>query len=789
MLSRKGLSLGDCMIPDARCKSGGPPREYYSRLYRKHFQGALVRSGASLIMWLFAWAAYAIDVIGVGHFIGVSLAVLYLIAINPPTLWVLKRIARPHQLANFSTLINLLEIGGYTAVIYALGGIEATYLTPIYAALIAYVGAMTERWRTFLIAGTCATAYTAMVLMEGSGAIPWHRVNPHFTVTWAARVVYLCVVVTLLFVIAYIASYTAALRKKALDQLRDKNKELELQTERLLRAEQELRVAQHDLEKRVAERTTELSRINKELRLEIQERATAEKSLTESHETFLTVLDSIDATIYVADLQTYKILFMNRHMKDIFGRDAVGSRCWEVFQGAAEPCPHCTMGLLLDDDDNPTGVQVWEAENPIALRWYINYDRAIKWVDGRWVFLQIATDVTQLKALEKERSDAEAKLHRAQKMEALGLLAGGVAHDLNNILSGIVSYPQLLLLDLPEDNPLRKPLSVIKKSGDKAAAIVQDLLNLARRAVATTEILNLNTIVQEYVDSPEHEKLKQYHRDCVLQVNCQPDLMNIFGAPTQLAKSIMNLTSNAFEAMPKGGQTVLSTANGYIDRDMGGFENVAEGEYVILTVTDAGMGISPEDKERIFEPFFTKKVLGRSGTGLGMAVVWGTVKDHNGFIDVQSTLGVGSTFRLFFPASRQVMPRQASQPRLDALHGQGQPILVVDDVEDQREIACGILRKLGYAPTAVASGEEALAYIKVSPVDLMVIDMIMDPGMNGLETFQAVRKIRPHQKAIIASGFAESGSITSALQIGVGAYVRKPYSIEQIGRPVKEMLG
>ena len=522
--------------------------------------------------------------------------------------------------------------------------------------------------------------------------------------------------------------------------------------------------------------------------MEIRERVSAEKSLTESHETFLTVLDSIDATIYVADLQTHKILFMNRHMKDIFGRDAVGSRCWDVFRRAAEPCPHCTMGLLLDGDGNPTGVHVWETENPITMRWYINYDRAIKWIDGRWVFLQIATDVTQLKALEKERSDAEAKLHRAQKMEALGMLAGGVAHDLNNILSGIVSYPQLLLLDLPEDNPLREPLAVIKKSGDKAAAIVQDLLNLARRAVVATEIVNPNSLVGEYVDSPEHEKLKQYHRSCALQVNCQAELMNILGAPTQLAKSIMSLISNAFEAMPEGGQAVLSTANGYLDKDMGGFENVAEGEYVILTVTDAGMGISPEDKERIFEPFFTKKVLGRSGTGLGMAVVWGAVKDHHGFIDVQSKLGEGTTFRLYFPASRQVMPRQACPASLDKLQGRGQSVLVVDDVKDQREIACGILRKLGYAPTAVASGEEALAYIQDNSVDLMVIDMIMDPGMNGLETFQAVRKIRPRQKAIIATGFAETGSITSALQIGVGAYVRKPYSIEQIGRPVKEIL-
>ena len=171
-----------------------------------------------------------------------------------------------------------------------------------------------------------------------------------------------------------------------------------------------------------------------------------------------------------------------------------------------------------------------------------------------------------------------------------------------------------------------------------------------------------------------------------------------------------------------------------------------------------------------------------------MAVVWGAVKDHNGFIDVQSTLGESTTFRLYFPVSRQVKPKQATSLHLDELQGQGQSILVVDDVEDQRVIACGILRKLGYDANAVASGEEALAYFQDNKSDLMVIDMIMAPGMNGLETYRAVRKIRPHQKAIIASGFAETENVKTALQLGASAYVRKPYSIEQIGRAVRDVL-
>jgi len=205
---------------------------------------------------------------------------------------------------------------------------------------------------------------------------------------------------------------------------------------------------------------------------------------------------------------------------------------------------------------------------------------------------------------------------RAQKMEAIGTLAGGVAHDLNNILSGIVSYPELLLMDLNDDSPLRKPILTIQKSGEKAAAIVQDLLTLARRGVETTEVVNLNSIVSEYLYSPEHARLELNHPNIVIDQNIDQTLLNILGSPVHLSKSVMNLVSNAAEAMLDGGSIVITTENRHMDKVKNAFDEIDKGDYATLVIADTGIGISPEDMERIFEPFYTKKTMGRSGTGL-----------------------------------------------------------------------------------------------------------------------------------------------------------------------------
>ena len=397
-------------------------------------------------------------------------------------------------------------------------------------------------------------------------------------------------------------------------------------------------------------------------------------------------------------------------------------------------------------------------------------------------------DLSNQKRAQEEKQKLQDQLQRAQKMETVGTLAGGVAHDLNNILSGLVSYPELLLLEMPEDSPLRKPILTIQKSGEKAAAIVQDLLTLARRGVAVTEVVNLNLIISEYVKSPEHERLISFHPGVHLRTNLEADLLNILGSPVHLSKTVMNLVSNAAEAMSDGGRIFISTENRYIDSLIRGYDNVAEGDYVVLTITDSGVGISSKDIERIFEPFYTKKAMGRSGTGLGMAVVWGTVKDHKGYIDIQSVEGKGTTFTLYFPMTRKEIARDKSLLSIEDYMGKGESLLVVDDVEEQREIASRILKKLGYSFTTVSSGEEAVDYLKDNSADLLILDMIMDPGIDGLETYKRILEFHPGQKALIVSGFSETDRVKEAQRLGAGAYVKKPYLLEKIGLSVRNEL-
>ena len=373
-------------------------------------------------------------------------------------------------------------------------------------------------------------------------------------------------------------------------------------------------------------------------------------------------------------------------------------------------------------------------------------------------------------------------------MEAIGTLAGGVAHDLNNILSGIVSYPELLLMDLKADSPLRKPILTIQKSGEKAAAIVQDLLTLARRGVEATEVVNLNLIASEYLLSPEHAKLELNHPNVTIEKHLDPDLLNILGSPVHLSKTVMNLVSNAAEAMLDGGTIFLSTENRHIEKAVSGFDDIDKGDYATLTVKDTGIGISPEDIERIFEPFYTKKTMGRSGTGLGMAVVWGTVKDHRGYIDITSLEGQGTQIVLYFPVTRKLFYPEVEIASIQDLMGNGESILVVDDIESQRQIAAEMLEKLGYRVRTVSSGEEAIEYIQNKTTDLLILDMIMEPGIDGLETYREILKIRPEQKSIIASGYSESIRVKEALQLGAGAYVKKPYLMENIGRAIRAEL-
>jgi PAS domain S-box-containing protein len=407
---------------------------------------------------------------------------------------------------------------------------------------------------------------------------------------------------------------------------------------------------------------------------------------------------------------------------------------------------------------------------------------------NRPAVLAVMRDVTERIREEKALMESEEKLSRLKKMESLGLLAGGVAHDLNNVLSGIVSYPELILFELPEDSKLRKPIETMQESGKRAAAIVQDLLTVARGVAIPKEPLNLNDVIRGYLKTPEYKKLLQYHPTITVKVDLDPKLLNIRGSPVHIGKVVMNLVSNACEAVEGNGNVVLSTMNRYIDQPLKGYDGVNVGEYAVLVVADNGPGISSNDLKQIFEPFFTKKKMGRSGTGLGLTVVWNVIQDHEGYIDVRGTEH-GTEFTLYFPITREAAADKISSVPLEDLYGRGEMILVVDDVKSQREISCRMLEKLGYEAKAVSGGEEAIDYLKRHDVDLLLLDMIMDPGIGGRETYERIKEIHPKQKAVVVSGFAETDQVIETQKLGAGRFIKKPLILEDLARAVKEELG
>ncbi len=426
-------------------------------------------------------------------------------------------------------------------------------------------------------------------------------------------------------------------------------------------------------------------------------------------------------------------------------------------------------------------------QRPDGVQKIVEFKASIVHYTGKPAILAVARDVTQRVLEEKALRDSEEKISRLKKMESLGLLAGGVAHDLNNVLSGIVSYPDLLLMELGEESALRQPIMTMKKSGQRATAIVQDLLTIARGVAVEKQPLSVNTAVYNFMLSAEFKKLKEHHSDVTVTFDLDKDLMNIIGSAIHLDKVVMNLVSNAAEAIDGKGEVRISTMNRQVDRPIKGYQDVTAGTYAVLTIKDNGPGIIPEELKRIFEPFYTKKVMGRSGTGLGLAVVWNVVQDHGGYINISSD-GNGTCFDLYFPVTHEALEKEVADIDINNLYGHGEAVLVVDDMASQREITCRMLQKLGYRAHAVGSGEAAVEYIKAHPVELLLLDMIMDPGIDGLETYRRIKQIHPHQKAILLSGFAETDRVRESLALGAARYLKKPVLFAILGKAVKEVL-
>lgn len=383
-----------------------------------------------------------------------------------------------------------------------------------------------------------------------------------------------------------------------------------------------------------------------------------------------------------------------------------------------------------------------------------------------------------------EQVELERSLKTAQKMEAIGTMASGVAHDLNNILSGIVSYPELLRSTLPADSPLKGPLETIEEAGKRAAAVVSDLLTLARNAASVKEPTDVNLLITELLSSPEWKGLARQHPQVELVTNLTAEEATVNCSQVHIRKSLINLLNNGFEACASEGTVTISTINA----QQVNTQNNESLPDLLISITDTGPGIERKHIEHIFEPFYTTKKLGKSGSGLGLSVVWSAIEEHNGSITVEN-LNPGVIFQIRLPviAASELAAIEQSKNDIQSYRGTGK-ILVVDDEPELLEITGGIVKMLGYTVMTVASGEEALALLKEQHFDLILLDMILKDGMSGYDTYKKILEINPEQKAVIISGYASSEEVKKTLQLGASAIIKKPYTLDDLGKTIQKSL-
>ena len=402
--------------------------------------------------------------------------------------------------------------------------------------------------------------------------------------------------------------------------------------------------------------------------------------------------------------------------------------------------------------------------------------------------LRLETQEKLRRGLELESKSLGDRIAQSEKMEAIGLLAGGIAHDLNNILGSTVTYPELVLLDMDPNDPLYQPLMRTREAGLKAAAVIEDLLTLTRRGVVNRQVVNLNDVVREYLDSQEHKSMLSGTSSIELETSLASDLHNVESSPMHLQKVLMNLISNSIEAARNGGSIMISTYNETTEACSVFHGELKTGEYVVLSVEDTGAGIPHDDLGKVFEPFHTTKEMGKSGTGLGMPIVWGVVKDLGGAIDLVSMAGMGTRFDIYLPMTSKALSQKAKAIPIDSLMGKGEKILVVDDESDQRELTASVLRRMKYEVQICPRGELAVDLVERQHFDLILLDMMIDDGWDGLRTFMELQKKHPEQKVIIVTGDIDTEHAKEALKSGVHGFVKKPFTIEDISRAIKTAL-
>ena len=543
---------------------------------------------------------------------------------------------------------------------------------------------------------------------------------------------------------------------------------------------QKLARLNRELEARVDERTRALVTANRKLKAQIADRKQSELALKKANERFVTVLDGIDAHVYATDLHSYEILFMNRKMREDFGPSLIGKKCYREFRKEMSPCKICTNSRLLDEHGRPGRVITWESKSPVTGNWYMNHDRAVSWVDERMVKLQIAVDITGLKRAEREKQMLQARFQQSQKMEAIGTLAGGIAHDFNNLLMGIQGRTSLMLLDLNPSDPCFEHLKSIEDYVRNAAGLTRQLLGFARGGKYEPRPSDLNRIADEGANLFGRTK-----KEIRIHKKLAPSLWTVDVDRGQIQQVLLNLYVNAWQAMPDGGDLYIQTRNRELAGDKAEMNQLRPGRYAAITVSDSGIGMTPEVLSRIFDPFFTTKERGR-GTGLGLAASYGIILNHHGAIEATSQVGSGSSFTVYLPASDQAVVDE-SQVSQGPVKGSGS-ILLVDDEQMIIDVAKMMLEKLGYRVFTATSGSQAIRMYTEKKTDIVILDMIM-PDMRGGEVFDRLKAVDPEVIVVLSSGYSLSGQTQDVFDRGCAGFIQKPFTMDALSEKVQQAIG
>lgn len=509
----------------------------------------------------------------------------------------------------------------------------------------------------------------------------------------------------------------------------------------------------------------------------------SETALRESEEKFRAVLTDIPALIC-------------RFLPDGTLTFVSSSYCSYFHKQSEELIGQNFFQFIPEKDQERVGKQFMSLnkENPIAtyehqiiapdgtIRWQQWTEQAVLDEQGRVVEYQsLGRDITELKQAEEDQKRLEAQLRYAQKMEALGTLAGGIAHNFNNLLMGIEGNCSLALLDTEPNHPNYDRLTNIESLVKSGSNLTSKLLGYAREGKFEVKPFNLNHLVNETSDTFATTK-----KEIRVYRNFDPDLHGIRADQGQIEQVLWNLFVNAVDAMPGGGELFLKTMNTNHEDIKGKPYTPKPGNYVLLTVRDTGVGMDAKTMERVFDPFFTTKERA-TGTGLGLAAAYGIIKAHGGYIDVESQKGHGSMFSVYLPASKEKAKTHVKAAD-QMIAGSGSMILLVDDEPMVLEVGVQMLKKLGYKVLEAKGGRDACEVYDAhkDEIGLVILDMIM-PDMNGGEAYDRMKEINPSVKVLLSSGYSINGQATEILERGCNGFIQKPFSIKELSERIRDI--